>query len=253
MLENGKLYWRNSLLHKMVNEEVAPEALPLFRALSASKRTDLLRNAVVHGVASGTVLFEQGDVPNFQLIVLSGSAQLFGRSTEGREVLIEAVRAPDLIIPAAVVTGAPYLMQARVPEPSRFLLIHAAAFRTAVEADPSLAHAVIGSLAQQFRRMVRQVKSLKLRSSTQRVGCYVLALSKRQGTPDRAVLPFEKTLIASELGITRESFSRALSKLGRSSIRVNGQTIAILDAPRLVAECNPDPLIDGADTDDFVV
>lgn len=237
----------------MTDKEVEPEALPLFRALSSSKRTDLLRHAMVHGVASGTVLFEQGDVPNFQLIVLSGSAQLFGRSTEGREVLIEAVRAPDLIIPAAVVTGAPYLMQARVPEPSRFLLIHAAAFRTAVEADPLLAHAVIGSLAQQFRRMVRQVKSLKLRSSTQRVGCYVLALSKRQGTPDRAVLPFEKTLIASELGITRESFSRALSKLGRSSIRVNGQTIAILDAPRLVAECNPDPLIDGADTDDFVV
>jgi len=111
MLENGKLYWRNSLLHKMVNQEVAPEALPLFRALSASKRTDLLRNAVVHGVASGTVLFEQGDVPNFQLIVLAGSAQLFGRSAEGREVLIEAVRAPDLIIPAAVLTGAPYLMQ----------------------------------------------------------------------------------------------------------------------------------------------
>ncbi|KRB30845.1 cyclic nucleotide-binding domain-containing protein [Mesorhizobium sp. Root172] len=237
----------------MPDREVAPEALPLFRALSASKRTDLLRNAIVHGVASGTVLFEQGDVPNFQLIVLSGSAQLFGRSTEGREVLIEAVRPPDLIIPAAVVTGAPYLMQARVPEPSRFLLINAAVFRAAVETDPLLAHAVIGSLAQQFRRMVRQVKNLKLRSSTQRVGCYVLALSKRQGTPDRAVLPFEKTLIASELGITRESFSRALSKLGRSSIRVNGQTIAILDAPRLVAECNPDPLIDGADTDDLVV
>ncbi|TPK55869.1 cyclic nucleotide-binding domain-containing protein [Mesorhizobium sp. B2-4-19] len=208
---------------------------------------------MVHGVATGTVLFEQGDVPNFQLIVLSGSAHLFGRSTEGREVLIEAVQAPDLIIPAAVVTGAPYLMQARVPEPSRFLLVHAAAFRAAVEADPLLAHAVIESLAQQFRRMVRQVKNLKLRSSTQRVGCYLLALSKQQGTPDRAVLPFEKTLIASELGITRESLSRALSRLGRSCIRVDGQTIAILDAPRIAAECKVDPLIDGADTADFLV
>ncbi|UCI23037.1 helix-turn-helix domain-containing protein (plasmid) [Mesorhizobium sp. B2-1-8] len=237
----------------MTNKEVEPEALPLFRALSVSNRSDLLRNAIVHGVASGTVLFDQGDVPNFQLIVLTGSAQLFGRSTEGREVLIEAVRAPDPIIPAAVVTGAPYLMQARVPEPSRFLLIHATVFRAAVEADPLLAQAVIGSLAQQFRRMVRQVKNLKLRSSTQRVGCYVLALSKRQGTPGRAVLPFEKTLIASELGITRESFSRALSSLGKSGIRVDGQTIAILDAARVAAECNADPLIDGSDTDDFLV
>lgn len=240
-------------MHRLADEEVAPEGLPLFRALSASKRADLLRNVVVHSVASGTVLFEQGDVPTFQLIVLAGSAQLFGRSTEGREVLIEAVRAPDLVIPAAVLTGAPYLMQARVPEPSRFLLIHAAAFRAAVDADPLLAHAVIGSLAQQFRRMVRQIKNLKLRTATQRVGCYLLALSQRQRTPDKAVLPFEKMLIASELGITRESFSRALSNLSNSGIRVDGQIVVIHDALRLAAECGFDPASDGPETDDFVV
>lgn len=239
------------LLGAPTNQEMLPEDLPLFRALPISKRMDLLRNAVVHGVGSGTVLFEQGDAPTFQLVVLSGSAQLFGRSTEGREVLIETVRAPDLIIPAAVVTGAPYLMQARVPEPSRFLLIHAAVFRAAVDRDPDLAHAVIGSLAQQFRRMVRQIKNLKLRSSTQRVGCYVLALSRRQGTPDRAILPYEKTLIASELGITRESFSRALSKLENFGIKVEGQTIAIHDRDELALQCTPDPLIDGPDADGF--
>ena len=240
-------------LDETTYDGVAPEELPLFRELPVSRRTDLMRNAMVHSVSPGTVLFEQGDVPNFQLIVLAGSAQLFGRSAEGREVLIEAVRAPDLIVPAAVLTGAPYLMQARVPEPSRFLLIHAAAFRAAVEAEPLLAHAAIGSLAAQFRRMVRQIKNLKLRNSIERVGCYLLALSKRQGTPDRAVLPFEKTLIASELGITRESFSRALASLERSGIRVDGQTIAILDPTHLAAVCKPDPLIDdGADAEGLV-
>jgi CRP/FNR family transcriptional activator FtrB len=224
-----------------------PDELPLFHALPDATREELLGNSVQHSVASGTVLFEQGDIPNFQIALLSGSVQLFGRSQEGREVLIEAVRVPDLIIPAAVVTGAPYLMQARVPEPSRFLLIHAETFRLAVAREPLLAHAVIGSLAHQFRRMVRQIKNLKLRSSSQRVGCYLLALSARQGTPDKAILPYEKNLIASELGITRESFSRALSGLEKAGIRVEGQTIIILDPARLVAECGFDPLIDGGD------
>lgn len=235
----------------LTNGEMVPEDLPFFRALSKSTRKDLLRNAVVHGVHSGTVLFEQGDAPTFQLVVLSGSVQLFGRSAEGREVLIETVRAPDLIIPAAVVTGAPYLMRARAPEPSRFLLIHAAVFRATVDTDPVLAHAVIASLAQQFRRMVRQIKNLKLRSSTQRVGCYLLALSKRQGKLDRAVLPYEKNLIASELGITRESFSRALSRLENFGIKVEGQTVAIRDREQLAVQCTPDPLIDGPDEDGF--
>jgi CRP/FNR family transcriptional activator FtrB len=233
------------------SNEIAPEALPFFREVSQASRADLLRNAIVHSVTPGTTLFEQGSVPNFQMIVMSGSAQLFGRSTEGRKVLVEIVRAPDLLIPAATVTGAPYLMQGYVPEPSKFLLIHAAAFRAAVAADSRLAQAVIGNLARQFRRMVRQIKNLKLRSSVQRVGCYILNLSARQGTPDRAVLPYEKNLIASELGITRESFSRALSGLERCGIKVDGQTIAIVDRDKLAAECVPDPLIDGPDTEDL--
>jgi CRP/FNR family transcriptional activator FtrB len=100
--------------------------------------------------------------------------------------------------------------------------------------------------------MVRQIKDLKLRTSAQRVGCYVLALAKSQGTLDRAVLPYEKSLIASELGITRESFSRALSSLESAGIRVEGQTIVIIDETRLAAECVPDPFIDGSDAGELV-
>ncbi len=196
---------------------------------------------------AGAVLFEQGERPNFQYVVVSGSAHLFGHSSEGREVLIEVVDPPELVIPAAVMMSAPFLMQARVPEPSRFLLIQAEAFRASVMQEPALAQAVIGSLSGQFRRLVRQIKNLKLRSSVQRVGCYLLALSRRQGTPDRVILPYEKNLIASKLGITRESFSRALSVLQGEGIAVHGETIAILDPVRLAAASRPDPLIDGPD------
>jgi len=228
------------------------ENLPLFVGLSAAARSGLLQNTAVHRVAAGTVLFEQGELPNFQHLVLEGSVQLFGRSSEGREVLIDVVEPPDLVIPAAVVTASPYLMQARIPEASRLLLIHAAAFRSAIASEPALAQAVIASLAGQFRRMVRQIKNLKLRSATQRVGCYILALARRQDVKSPIVLPREKNLIASELGITRESFSRALAALQVEGIIVQGDTITILDAARLAAACGPDPLID-PDEDDFAL
>lgn len=226
---------------------VLPDGIPLLRDLAAEAREALLRSAIQHSLPGGTVLFEQGAAPTFQIVVLAGSVQLFGQSPRGREVLVETVAAPELIIPAAVVTNAPYLMQARLPEPATLLLIQADAFREAVFADPKLAHAVIDSLAEQFRRMVRQIKNLKLRSSTQRVGCYFLTLAKRQGTPDRAVLPYEKSLIASELGIARESFSRALTSLEAWGVRVRGTIVAITDPDRLAAECEFDHLIDGFD------
>lgn len=222
----------------------ALKILTLLDSLPAPVRKRLLSRAVVHSVAAGTVLFEQGSVPTFQYAVLAGSAHLFGRSSEGREVLIEIVRPADLVIPAAVVTNSPYLMQARVLEPSRFLLIEADAFRAAVEEEPPLAQAMIASLAGQFRRMVRQIKTLKLRSSTQRVGSYILALSRDQKNAERVILPYEKNLIASELGMTRESFSRTLSALQSDGIRVQGDTIQIIDAQRLADVSGIDPLID---------
>lgn len=220
------------------------DGLPLLTALSAPNRAALLENAVVHTAAAGTILFEQGETPTFQHVVLTGSVHLLGRSSAGREVLIEVVEPPDLVIPAAVVTGSPYLMRARIPEPSRLLLIHAGVFRRAVQEEPLLAQAVIASLSGQFRRLVRQIKNLKLRTATERAGCYLLALSRRQGTPDRAVLPYEKNLIASELGMTRESFSRALSALQARGVTVQGDTVFIDDVERLATACGVDPLID---------
>lgn len=222
--------------------EIPPKSLPLFASVPAGARDRLLQKTVVHSVAAGTVLFEQGELPTFQHIVLAGSAHLFGRSLEGREVLIEIVRPGDLVIPAAVVMQAPYLMQARVLEPSRFLLIEASAFRAAVVEEPALAQAIIGSLAGQFRRMVQQIKSLKLHSAPQRVSSYLLMLARQQKSPNRVVLPYEKNLIASELGMTRESFSRTLSALQRDGISVQGDTILIADAERLAAVGGHDPL-----------
>ncbi len=225
--------------------ELPPDSLPLLRGMTAAARTRLLRKAVYHSVATGSVLFEQGELPTFQHIVLAGSAHLFARSGDRREVLIAIVRPGDLVIPAAVVTASPYLMQARVLEPSRFLLIQAESFRAAVGEDPALAQGMIASLAGQFRRMVRQIKNLKLRSSTERVGAYILSLSRTQKNRNRVTLPYEKNLIASELGMTRENFSRTLSALQSHGIAVNGNTILIGDPRNLAAISGPDPLIDG--------
>lgn len=222
--------------------DIALDDLRALGPLPVAAKQRLLRKAVRHAVAAGTVLFEQGSIPTFQYVVLAGSAHLFARAGDQREVLIEVVQPGDLVIPAAVVTNSPYLMQARVLEPSCFLLIEADAFRAAIRQEPAVAQAMIASLARQFRRMVRQIKNLKLRSSTERVAGYILTLSRAQKSPDRVVLPYEKNLIASELGMTRENFSRTLGAL--QGISVKGDTILILDVERLAAVSSIDPLVD---------
>ena len=206
----------------------------------------LASQAVLHRVPAGSLLFEQAETPVFALFLLAGSVELLG-VRDKVETLVELVRPVDLIIPAAVIGGQPYLMRARVYEEAHLLLVGAEAFREALASDHAVCGAVLGCLAAQFRRQVRMAKNLKLRSAEERVGCYLVALLGQSDSDIAVRLPIEKHLIASQLGMTRETFSRTLSAMGRFGMLIRGDVVHVEDpiAPR--ARFPLDPLIDDSE------
>jgi CRP/FNR family transcriptional regulator, transcriptional activator FtrB len=204
----------------------------------------LAKHAVLHRMPSGSLLFEQAETPAFALLLFEGSVELLGVRGAG-ETLVEFVRAPDLLLPAAVLNHQPYLLRARVLDEARLVMIQAEAFRQAVVSDHALCLAVLACQAAQFRRQVKHAKNLQLRSAEERVGCYLLQLAAA-APPGQAVrLPLEKRLIASQLGMTRETFSRTLASIGRHGLRVEGDLLTIEDAAAAHARFELDPLLDG--------
>jgi CRP/FNR family transcriptional regulator, transcriptional activator FtrB len=190
------------------------------------------------------MLFDQAETPTFGQILLSGSIELLG--VRGQvETLVELLQPVDLVIPAAVITGQSYLMRARVHEEAQLVLIRADAFRDAVASDHPLCCAILGCLSVQFRRQVRHAKNLKLRSAEERVGCYLVSLFGQSNIDITIRLPIEKRLIASQLGMTRETFSRALSGMAKFGIVVHGDVMHIADSTAARARFPLDPLIDG--------
>ncbi|VFU10953.1 helix-turn-helix domain-containing protein [Methylocella tundrae] len=212
--------------------EVQPETLD---ALAAE--------ALLHRVPAGSVLLEQAETPVFAQFLLAGSIELLGIRNQV-ETLIELLLPVDLVIPAAVIGDQPYLMRARVYEEAHLLLIRAEAFREAIASDHAFCRAILGRQAAQFRRQVRMQKNLKLRSAEERVGCYLVALFGQSHT-DIVRLPLEKRLIASQLGMTRETFSRALAGMAKFGMLIRGDVLHIEDAAAARARFPLDPLIDG--------
>jgi CRP/FNR family transcriptional activator FtrB len=204
----------------------------------------LADRSALHRVPPGSTLFEQAETPAFALLLVCGSVELLAvRGSE--ETLVEFVRAPDLLLPAAVLNHQPYLMRARVLDEARIVMIQAEAFRQAVASDQALCLAVLACQAAQFRRQIKHAKNLQLRSAEERVGCYLLRLGE-DATPGEAIrLPFEKRLIASQLGMTRETFSRILAGLTRHGIKVEGDLVHVEDAAAAQARFHLDPLLDG--------
>jgi CRP/FNR family transcriptional activator FtrB len=205
----------------------------------------LAAEAVLHRMPAGSLVFEQAETPTFAQFLLAGSIELLGVRDQV-ETLLELLQPVDLIIPAAVIGGQPYLMRARVYEEAHLLLIRVEAFRQAMASDHTLCRTVLGCLVAQFRRQIRVAKKLKLRSADERVGCYLVALLHHDDGATTIRLPIEKHLIASQLGMTRETFSRALSRMAKFGIRVVGEALHIDDAAAARARFVLDPLIDGA-------
>ena len=212
--------------------------LPPFGGLDDAAVEALTYGALLQRLPRETTLFEEGDAADFLHVLVDGSAMLSGRDQAGQETVIEILKAGDCFVPAAVLTDAPYLMSAKVLEPSQVLMLPAPVVRELVMREPKFAQYMLKEMAGQFRGLVREVKDLKLCTTTQRLAAFILA----QGSP--AVdgmtfeLPVSKRILASRLGMTPEQLSRALGKLSRHDLHISGGTIQGRSIERLRRCCH---------------
>ena len=219
-------------------------ATPWLAAVPGASLDRLAEAAVLHRVPAGSMMFEQGEMPAFALLLTSGSVDLLGvHGTE--ETPVEFVQAIDFLLLAAVLNRQPYLLRARALDAVELVMVPAEVFRRAVGSDHALCLAVLACQAAQFRRQAKQTKGLKLRSVEERAGAYLLGLASRAPEGAEVRLPLEKRMIAAHLGMTRETFSRALAVMPRYGIRVTGDRVVVEDTALARGRFPFDPLIDG--------
>jgi len=179
---------------------------------------------------------------------MEGAVELYSLWSD-RECTMAVVQPVGSFILAACIRDAPYLMSARTLERSRLVLLPSSDVRAVFRTDPEFAVSVIGELAGCYRAVVRHAKGLKLRTSRERIASYLLRQSRLAGEVASYILPVEKRLLASYLGMTPENLSRALKTLEADGVKIDGTRVIITDRARLTALARPDQLIDGPDPD----
>ena len=146
--------------------------------------------------------------------------------------LLEALQLLQIKMPggffvlSAVLSAMPALVTARAVGTARLLKIDAARLRQLLATEASVANSLLQATAHDFGAMVQQVCDLKLRTTAQRLGCYLLSLTETTGN-DRAAfkLPFDKRLLAARLGCRQENLSRAFAEHITSILRSIDQTL----------------------------
>jgi CRP/FNR family transcriptional regulator, transcriptional activator FtrB len=216
--------------------------LPLFADIAATHFDQLVKGAFLQAFPARLELIREGDLPDFLHIVVDGSVELYGMDGD-RETALAILLPHRTFVLAAVVRDEAYLTSARTLVSTRVLMIPAAAVRQVFDVDARFARAVVTELASRYRDLVRGLKNNKLRTSLERLANYILSQAPKRGK-GAFELPLEKRTLASLLGMTPEHLSRALAQLAAHGVVISGQTVTIVDAPRLRLLANPNPLID---------
>lgn len=220
--------------------------LPLFSGMRQDCYDRLMRAAYVQHFPQGLTMIRQGEAADFLFILLEGQVELFASWAE-RETTMAVVRPIGTFILAASIRDAPYLMSARTLERSRIMLVPSSDLRAVFQEDSAFAMAIIHELAGCYRAVVRHAKGLKLRNSRERIASYLLRQARFAGDVRSFVLPVEKRILASYLGMTAENLSRALRSLEEDGLKVDGSRVIITDPERLGRIARLDTLIDGPD------
>lgn len=216
--------------------------LPLFADLPSALVDQLTHGAFVQSLPRGAMLCVQGEVPEFLHIILSGRVALMGQEPGRAETVVEFFETGDVLIAPAVMLEAPYLMSARVVRDSRVLFIQAAQVRRALKEEPAFTYAMAMQLARYWRKLVYQIKQLKLHSSTERLASFLVGQCAEEKGPAALELPEDRKVVAARLGMTPESLSRAFAALRKQGVGGRGRRVTISDLAKLREFCRYDDL-----------
>lgn len=217
--------------------------IPAFQHLPDDLLLEIDEISTIETAEPGQELCAEGALPSCLYYVLDGQVALSTAAPDGTTAVIEVTHPPGSFPLAALVIQCPSLQAARPVTRVRLLAIKEAPLRSLLDRAPKLALALLHSLSKDFRNLVLQVRDLKVRTTAQRLGCYLLTLVPDPSATEAVIrLPFEKGLLAARLGCRQENLSRAFAALRELGVETRGARVTLRDIPRLTAYAMPDYL-----------
>jgi CRP/FNR family transcriptional regulator, dissimilatory nitrate respiration regulator len=208
----------------------------LFRGVAQRQIADLAARAKAIHLRRGATVCAQGSCLPGLYAIAYGQVKLAFRG-EGEERVTRIAGPVETFGLAAAILGRPAPYEAVAIDDSLLVMVPSAAVLQMVDNDPRFARAVIVDLAERTMTLLAEVEAGALHGGVQRLAGYLHALTGNGENKTCTVrLPTTKTVIASRLGIKKETLSRLLRDLvHRGLIAVEQREIAVLDRMGLAA------------------
>lgn len=212
----------------------------LYANLEARARERLAQASLIEVVPKETALFHQGDHPQFLHIILSGQVCLKAEDRRRRQTVLDVLNAGDILDVPMFFLSIPYVYSAVTMVPSRVMMLPCLACHRVLQEEPSWANTLMESLCRYLCEFGKQAIELKLSNVDERAASYLLSRADVHSGETNITLSEGHGIAAQLLGMSPESFSRALRRLRSLGVEVRGKHICISDLDRLREYCGAD-------------
>ena len=207
--------------------------LPLFADMTPDEIGSLMNGNDIRNLGKGEAIFHKGDAADSMFLLLTGSAKLCRPTVDGNEGIIGIFQAGDTMGECDMFQGLGRTTDGITLAPTRYLRIDGERMKRVISKSPEIAFVMMASASRYVKELIEQVERTKIRSSTRRVADFLLKLSPGGADKCEITLPYEKSLIANQLAMTPESFSRALQSLKSIGITVRREIVIVENRPAL--------------------
>lgn len=187
----------------------------LFPDLSDRERSDLLGTAVLKNYPEETCIRTEGDFCTELFFVLSGTLRICKTGTNGKNVRLYRVGRGEtcLLSLSSLLQDTPFPAYILSEEPTSLLRLPRATFISWYQHSEGWRAFVAKTLARGTMQLVTTLDMLTLHHLDAQIVRYLLEESGGSDTLRRT-----HSLIASDLGLSREAVSRSLKKLEREGL-----------------------------------
>jgi CRP-like cAMP-binding protein len=212
-----------------IDTEALLARMPLFQDLSPERILALAEHARGKRLPKGDMLFHKGDPAHGFYVVVYGQIKLAFPSCNGNEKVVDIIDAQQSFGEAVMLAQQPYPVFAQALADSLLVFVTREAVFVLLESEPAFARRMLIGLALHNHALVHDIESYTLRTSTERVICYLLHQCPAGSAGGAEIaLPTSKQIAASRLNLTPETLSRILHDLAAAGlIDIDGRRILI--------------------------
>ena len=202
--------------------------LELFSDLDEDELIELANVSSFCHLEKGTIIYRQGNNPEYIYIISQGKIKSYSHSLSGRIVIANV--AQDLIGLQNIVSGEPLWVSAEVMDSTTALKVHSQDFISFIKHKPSLILRILKRAEKTMTCLFNRLNVLADCSADQRVIDVLYGLYEKFGL----MLPFRMAEMAGLAGLTRETTIWVMSRLRKQGIIKSVRSgIVILDIDRL--------------------